>query len=171
MNKHLDLTLVANSQIAKAIATLFLVVFFIIVSQDLAAQQKYIGKYRHLADSLSQNYGIPTCIILGVALLESGSGTSRNCKLLNNHFGIVGKNNLMKTKGIKTRYKQYPSAHASYVDFCKVVARKKFYKELKDNKDYKLWVDAMSAAGYSEVPDQWKAKVIATIQKNNLFAY
>jgi flagellum-specific peptidoglycan hydrolase FlgJ len=121
-----------------------------------------------MADSLSSAYGVPASIILGVAILESGSGTSRNCKLLNNHFGIVGKNDLLKTKGIKTRYKQYPDSLASYVDFCKVIKKKNFYKKLKNNNDYKLWADAISKAGYSEVPEYWKTKVLETIKKNKL---
>jgi Bax protein len=149
-----------------------LVLFFLIsIYQGAFAQSKYIKKYRPMADSLSKVYKIPASVILGVAILESGSGTSRNCKLLNNHFGIVGKNNLVKTKGVKTRYKQYPDALASYVDFCKVIKKKKLYKKLKDNEDYKLWVDAISKAGYSEVPDYWKKKVLETIKKNKLSAY
>jgi flagellum-specific peptidoglycan hydrolase FlgJ len=115
-------------------------------------------------------YGVPTSIILGVAILESGAGKSRNCKLLNNHFGIVGKNDLLKTKNIKTRYKQYTDSRASYIDFCKLMRKKKFYKKLKDNNDYKLWVDAISRAGYSEIPDYWKQKVLETIKKNKLSA-
>jgi len=121
-----------------------------------------------MADSLSNIYGVPTSIILGVALLESASGTSRNCKLLHNHFGIVGKNNLFKTKKIRTRYKQYPDSQASYVDFCKLMTRKRFYPTLKDNSDYTLWVDAISKSGYSEVPQYWKTKVLETIKKNKL---
>jgi flagellum-specific peptidoglycan hydrolase FlgJ len=126
-----------------------------------------VKKYRTVADSLGKEYGIPPSIILGVAILESGSGTSRNAKLLNNHFGIVGKNNLAK-QGLKSRYKQYSNVVASYVDFCKVLKKKKYYKKLKGNKDYKLWVDAISKAGYSEVPDEWKKRVLATIRKNKL---
>lgn len=124
-----------------------------------------------MADSLSSVYKVPTSIILGVAILESGSGTSRNCKLLNNHFGIVGKNNLLKTKKIKTRYKQYSDSLASYVDFCRLMTKKKFYKKLKDNSDYKLWADAISKAGYSEIPEYWRTKVLETIRKNKLSAF
>lgn len=142
--------------------------FFLIFCQSATAQSKYIHRYRPIADSLSEVYSIPTSIILGVAILESGSGTSRNCKLLNNHFGIVGKNNLLKTKGVKTRYKQYANALASYVDFCRLMTKKKFYKKLKDSKDFNLWTEAISKAGYSEVPDYWKKKVLETIRKNNL---
>lgn len=150
---------------------LFLLVILLIIAHSAFTQSKYVKKYRPIADSLSSEYGVPVSIILGVAILESGSCTSRNCTLLNNHFGIEGKNELLKTKGIKTRYKQYPNALASYVDFCKLMKKKKFYKKLKGNMDYKIWVDAISKVGYSEVPDYWKKKVLETIKKNKLSVY
>lgn len=149
---------------------IFLAGLLLLSTTHSGAQSAYIARYKPLADSLSAVYGIPASIILGVAILESGSCTSRNCKLLNNHFGIVGKNRLLKTRGIRTRYKQYPDALASYVDFCRVVAKKKFYKKLRNNTNYRLWAEAMSKAGYSEVPLEWKTKVIATIEKNKLSA-
>jgi Bax protein len=136
--------------------------------QQAFSQSKYVTKYRPLADSLSAVYGIPASVILGVGIVESSSGTSRNCKLLNNHFGIVGKNNLLKTKGIKTRYKQYKNATDSYVDFCKVISRKKFYAGMKGNTDYKLWVDAISKTGYSTKPELWKKNILSTISKSKL---
>ncbi len=138
------------------------------IGQAGLTQSKYVSKFRPMADSLSAIYGVPTSVILGVAIMESGSGTSRNCKLLNNHFGIVGKNNLLKTKGIKSRYKQYPDALASYIDFCKLMTKKKFYKRLKDNMDHRLWADAISKAGYSEIPDIWKQRLLSIIKKNKL---
>jgi len=121
-----------------------------------------------MADSLSEQYGVPTSVILGIAIMESASGTSRNCKLLNNHFGIVGKNDLLKTKGVKTRYKQYPDARASYRAFCKLMTKKKFYKKLKGNMDHRLWADAISKAGYSEIPEIWKQRLLDIIRKNKL---
>lgn len=174
MKHHLFSATAANSktrQLDNILAKALLLTCFVVTSQVVFAQSKYVTKYRPLADSLSEAYGIPTSIILGVAILESGSGTSRNSKLLNNHFGIVGKNNLLKTKNIKSRYKQYPDVSSSYVDFCKLIAKKKFYKKLKDNGDYKLWTDAISKAGYSEIPDYWKKKVLETIRKNKLSAF
>lgn len=128
----------------------------------------YIKKYRSLADSLSAAYGIPASVILGVAVIESSSGAGRNVKLLNNHFGIVGKNNVHRTKKIKTRYKQYANATASYVDFCNLMTRKKFYKRLKGNLNYILWVDAISKSGYSEIPSVWKQRVTTVIKKHKL---
>ncbi len=133
-----------------------------------SGQSKYVKKYRPLADSLSREYGIPAAVILGVAIIESSSGTSRNCKLLNNHFGVIGKNGVLKTKKIRTRYKQYPNSRASYIDFCKLLSRKRFYKKLKGIVNYHLWLDAISKSGYSEVPSIWKQRITATIQRNKL---
>ena len=142
-----------------------LLVITLLGSTAAFSQSKYIKQYRAMADSLSEEYGIPASVILGVAILESGSGTSRNARLLNNHFGIVGKN---KLKNVKTRYKQYESVYDSYKDFCKLLKKKKYYKTLKGNMNYTLWVDAISKAGYSEVPATWKQRVISTIKKNKL---
>jgi Bax protein len=145
-----------------------LIISLVLASLSGAGQTKYVKKYRPLADSLESEFGIPAAVILGVAIIESSNGTSRNCKMLNNHFGIIGKNGVLKTKNIRTRYKQYPTGRASYIDFCKVLARKKFYKKLKGNLNYHLWLDAISKAGYSEVPSIWKQRITATIQHNKL---
>jgi len=77
---------------------------------------------------------------------------------------------LYKTKRIKTRYKQYPDALSSFIDFCELMTRKKFYKKLKENTDYKPWIDAISKAGYSEVPETWKQRISSVIRKNKLYA-
>lgn len=136
--------------------------------QPVVAQSNYIKTYKPIADSLSAIYGIPTSVMLGIAIIESGAGQSRNCKLLNNHFGIKGKNNLLKTKGIRSAYKQYPDGRASYVAFSQLMTRKKFYPKLKGKMDYKLWLDAISKAGYSTVPEEWKTNITAAIRKHKL---
>jgi len=146
-----------------------IVIALLFLSLAGSSQSKtFIQKFRPLADSLSAIYSIPASIILGVSLIESGSGTSRNCRLLNNYFGIVGKNDLKKTKGIKTRYKQYTDATASFIDFCKLLAKKKYYKKLKGNMDYKLWTDAISKSNYSEVPEVWRQRINQAIRTNKL---
>ena len=84
---------------------------------------------------------------------------------------MEGKNDLKKTHGIKTRYKQYPNAEASFVDFCRLMTNKKFYKKLKGNMNHRPWIDAISNAGYSEVPEMWKERVTTTIRKHKLSRY
>jgi len=142
--------------------------FLLFAFHAAPAQSKYIKQYKPIADSLSEIYGIPISVMLGIAIIESGAGSSRNCKLLNNHFGIKGKNDLLKTKGIRTAYKQYPDGRSSYIAFSKLMTRKKFYPKLKGNMDHTLWLDAISKAGYSEVPEEWKANISAAIRKHKL---
>jgi flagellum-specific peptidoglycan hydrolase FlgJ len=152
----------------KFISRFLVFLFFFSAFHSVSAQSKYVRNYSGLADSLQEVYGIPASVILGIAIIESSSGTSRNCRLLHNHFGIVGKNNLLKTRGIKTRYKQYPDDTSSYIDFCRLMTRKRFYSKLKGNMNYKLWIDAISKAKYSEVPDVWKQRILSAIRKNKL---
>ena len=140
----------------------------LIAFHQAPGQSPYIKKYKPIADSLSKVYGIPSSVMLGVAIIESGAGKSRNCKLLNNHFGIKGKNNLMKTHGVKSSYKQFTSGRASYIAFCKLIAKKKFYPKLKGNNDHIAWLEAISKAGYSTVPDEWKRNITAAIRKHKL---
>lgn len=141
---------------------------FLLVSQAGLAQSKYIKQYKPVADSLSVVYGVPTSIMLGVAIIESGAGKSRNCRLLNNHFGIKGKNNLLKTHGVKSSYKQYKDGIASYIAFCKLMTKKKFYAKLKGVNDHRAWLDAISKAGYSTAPQEWKRNITAAIRKHKL---
>lgn len=132
------------------------------------AQSAYVRQFRPLADSLSAQFGIPAGVILGIAVIESSNGKSRNCKLLNNHFGIVGKNNMLKTRGIRTRYRQYRDARESYLDFCRLIARKKFYVNLRNKSDYRVWIDAISRSGYSEAPSTWRRLITEAIVSNKL---
>lgn len=149
-------------------ARLILPVLFLAALQPVSGQSKYIKQYKPIADSLSAIYGIPSSVMLGIAIIESGAGKSRNCKLLNNHFGIKGKNDLLKTKGIKTAYKQYPDGRASYISFTRLMTRKKFYEKLKGKMDHKLWLEAISKSGYSTVPEEWKRNITAAIKKHKL---
>lgn len=135
---------------------------------SFAQPRSFVKKYQPLADSLSAEYGIPSSVMLGISIIESSSGGSRNCKLLNNYFGIAGKNKLKK--GTKSRYKQYRDATASFTDFCRIIKKRKFYKKLKGNMNYKLWIDAISKSNYSEAPALWKQRVSAAIRKNKLSA-
>lgn len=137
-----------------------------IVKADIV--KKYIATYHNLVKQLSKEYSIPVSVITAISIVESGAGKSRNCVLLNNHFGFVGKNNLLKTKGIKTKYKQYATVEASYIDFCKMVSHRKYYAILKGNQSSVKWVTAMAKAGYSTKPDVWKKEILFAIKKYRL---
>jgi len=131
----------------------------IIVVFDAQAIPPYFAKYQNIADSFETKYGIPSALMLSIGFLESAGGKSKVAQLLNNHFGIVGPNNLMQTHQIYSRYRYFASDTAAYEGFCKLVASKKFYAKLKGTDNISDWAYALHAAGYASAPT-WPAKVI-----------
>ncbi|MFL9481698.1 glucosaminidase domain-containing protein [Chitinophagaceae bacterium LWZ2-11] len=147
----------------------FLLVCMCQLSNAQSRIRQYIEKHKEETLALADSFEIPASIIIGTAIMESGAGSSKTSKLLNNHFGIIGKNNLAKRKPpVKTKYKQFETVHDSYVAFCRIVKRKKFYKKLKGENNYTKWVDAISKAGYSTSPGIWKNEMLKTIKKYKL---
>ena len=151
---------------------LFCIVFFISISTNSQGQKAatvYIEKHKKVAVILKNQSGIPASIILGVSMIESAMGKSRNCKLLNNYFGIKGKNNLPKTKGApRSSYKQYPNSSASFKDFVRIVKSKKYYPDLKGDMDYRKWLVKMNQYGYAQAKGKWIIDITSVIKKYDL---
>jgi Bax protein len=124
----------------------------------------YVQQYKSLSDSLSVQYGIPSSVILSIAILESDYGRSRVAVQLHNHFGFTGVNKAPW----RTRFKQYATDRASFVDFCDKIATTKFYAQLKGTKSLSKWILHISRMGYSTQPKKWKRKVMKTILVNKL---
>lgn len=145
---------------------LIVVLFFSLYSHFCSSQNatNYFSNYKYLADSLSKAYGIPSCVILGVAYIESGGGTSVVAKKLNNHFGIVGNCNYAVSHH-KSRYRYYPSIKDSYIGFCNLVASKKMYAQMKGSTDCKLWLKKIAATGYAADATKWTTHVNSVIKK------
>lgn len=139
-----------------------------VICTSYAQNKRYINDHKIMATLLSQHYGIPSSVILAIAAVESSGGAGPTAKVLNNHFGMVGHNDIVNRYGHKSRYKQYGNEIASYIDFCNVVSRKRFYSRLKDNDDPKAWIKALSRAGYSETPEEWERKVFSVLTSNKL---
>ena len=125
--------------------------------------QNYVAKYTDLAHSLATEFGIPYAVIMSVAIIESGSGTSKVARKLNNHFGIVGSN---KVKW--SRFKQYETVEDSFRDFCVKLTTKRFYIRLKGNDDHKKWIREISKTGYSSHPKRWRVMLYKAIKTNHL---
>ena len=136
-----------------------------ILFHSLSSQTEYFNKYKPLADSLEDKYGVPSCLILSVGFLESGRGKSKVAKILNNHFGIVGKNNLHKKGRFKSKYKYFYSVSDSYNSFCKLIASKSYYSTLKGNKDINKWAIAIASKGYAENANLWSRYIIKLAKK------
>jgi hypothetical protein len=146
---------------------LFFALFFV-VSIAEGQSKDYIAKYKPMCDSLSIQFGIPSEVILGIAIEESGYGTSKVCRLLNNHFGIVGKNNLRKTHNIKSRYKYYSSDTASFIHFCKYVSARKYYQKLKGTTNIRKWLIKIGSSGYCRYPKKWTKAIMVLLHRHKL---
>ncbi len=148
----------------KRIYTTILVVLFSASVFCAGAQNKsYIFNHKLIAAVLAQSYGIPAQVILSIATVESSGGAGPTARVLNNHFGIVGRNSFINRRGRKSRYKQYSNELASYVDFCRLISHKRFYKKLKGTNDCTAWIKAISHCGYSEQPGQWEQRVFSVL--------
>jgi flagellum-specific peptidoglycan hydrolase FlgJ len=148
---------------------IFATLFFILCTccaQSAPAQkgQDYVERFRPSAVLLMERSGIPASIILGISMVESAMGTSKIARQLNNYFGVKGKNKAR----FKSAYKQYETPEHSFKDFVRIVRSKKYYPNLKGQKDYKKWLKAMNKYGYAEAKGKWIHDVSLMISRYNL---
>ncbi len=150
----------------------FLLVFFLsVLAFSLQAQnpvEAYVNKYDSLALEVLYTYGIPASLVLGIALQESGGGTSKLCVTKHNHFGVKGHVKSSKTKsGFITTYRSFESDEAAYLHFGKMVSEKKYYPGLRCNMDYMKWLKAMKSAKYAS-SSTWVSRIDNMIRKYDL---
>lgn len=148
----------------------------ILVTTMAASAQKaktpklYRQKFEPIAVNLMKETGVPASVILGVAMLESGLGTSKNARLLRNHFGIVGKNNLAKRgETYRSVYREFASDTASYRYFARLVTRRKWFAGMKGNQDYGEWLKKLIQSNYSTAGQVWIDRVTAVIKRYKLY--
>lgn len=130
----------------------------------------YIEKYKDLAIKQMNEYGLPASVILGISLHESGSGTSKIARYLNNHFGMKGKNS---SKEIRSAYRGYDSVEDSYQDFIGAMKRSKKFEVLFgkfSDYDYRNWVLGIQGGGYA-ASKTWGSQVLAIIKQYRLYEY
>lgn len=135
-----------------------------------SAASKYIELYKEEAVKKMNQYGVPASIILGVAIHESGSGTSKIAKYLNNHFGKKGKNTSTE---IHSAYKGYNNVGESYDDFIRTLQIHSQFNKLFAKygvNDYKNWALGIQRGGYAS-SKTWASQVLAIISKYHLYQY
>jgi flagellum-specific peptidoglycan hydrolase FlgJ len=132
-----------------------LILFLFLLTQCTAfafqGTQANIQRFQPYLDSLSNVYGIPTKLLIGVGICESGFGQSKQSIKQNNYFGLRGKYSRKK----KSSYKYYMRPEESMVDFCEVQTRKKYYEKLKGDPDVIKWTRAMAKAHYAANAKRW----------------
>ena len=135
----------------------------------------YISKYKETAKNNMVQYGIPSSIILGQGILESGAGTGPLSTLANNHFGIKchkdwsGPSVRYDDDEEKECFRKYEQPGESYKDHSLFLTGRAWYQPLfklpKD--DYKQWAKGLKAAGYATDP-KYPEKLIGIIERYQL---
>jgi flagellum-specific peptidoglycan hydrolase FlgJ len=132
--------------------------------------RNYIDTNLPLAQELMKENHIPASVILGIAIHESASGTSKIARYLNNHFGVKGSNSNAK---IKSSYKGYESVEDSYLHFIDFMHSREAFNKLFEKYgqgDYKNWAKGIQKGGYAH-SRTWASQVITLIKKYELFKY
>jgi Bax protein len=89
--------------------------------------ETYVNKFSPLAIKLHKETGVPASLILGIASVESGYGSSKQSRVLHNHFGMIGGSETGAKKPYKSRYHYFASDESCYRAFAQLMADK--YKE------------------------------------------
>lgn len=136
--------------------------------QAQSAAEAYVNKFDSLAIEVLNKYEIPASLVLGIALHESGAGTSKLSKVNNNHFGVKGRVKSSKTKsGYASVYRKFDTDEAAYLYFGEMLSRRKYYMVLKGDMNYMKWLKAMKAANYA-TSSKWVGQVDQMIKRYKL---
>lgn len=138
----------------------------------------YISKYKDVAKSNMKQYGIPSSIILGQGILESGAGTGPLSSLANNHFGIkchkgwTGPSVKYDDDEAQECFRKYELPNESYKDHALFLTSRAWYLPLFDleKDDYKQWAIGLKKAGYATDP-KYPEKLIGIIERYQLNKY
>lgn len=138
----------------------------------------YISKYKDVAKSNMKQYGIPSSIILGQGILESGAGTGPLSSLANNHFGIkchkgwTGPSVKYDDDEAQECFRKYELPNESYKDHALFLTSRAWYLPLfeLEKDDYKQWARGLKKAGYATDP-KYPEKLIGIIERYQLNKY
>ena len=138
----------------------------------------YINKYKSLAISEMNEFGIPASITLAQGILESGNGESRLAVEANNHFGIKCHTNwdgetIFADDDEKNEcFRKYSTVEESFRDHSLFLSKRDRYQFLFNYKktNYRKWARGLKEAGYATNP-KYASSLIKIIKNNNLSKY
>jgi hypothetical protein len=148
----------------------FLVLLISISSLKAQTTEDYIAAHVVHAQELMRIHQLPASVILAVAIHESGAGTSKIARYLNNHFGVKGANSNTE---IRSAYRDYPDVDSSYNHFVSFLHSRTYFNILfrkYDQYDFKNWALGIQRGGYAH-SKTWASQVIGLINKYELFKY
>lgn len=151
----------------KILLILSLSVFLAGTVSAQTAATRYVEAYKEAAIRTMNQHGVPASIILGIAIHESASGTSRIARYLNNHFGLKGSGG---PKPIPSAYKGYENVEDCYKDFVSFLKRRYASLFTNETADYRKWATTMGRGGYA-ASSTWTSQVLGIIKKYRLYEF
>jgi len=145
-------------------------------AQSRQTREEYVDRYKHIAVSHMERYGIPASITMAQGILESDCGNSWLSTHSNNHFGIKCKRNWTGKKiyydddAKGECFRAYPSVEESYRDHAEFLDKQPRYDSLfaYPSTDYKSWARGLKAAGYATAPD-YAQRLVRIIEESKLY--
>ncbi|MCC8410931.1 glucosaminidase domain-containing protein [Mucilaginibacter sp. UR6-1] len=136
--------------------------------------QQYIERFKAIAITEMNLYGIPASITLAQGMFESGNGNGELAKVANNHFGIkctgdwAGKGYYKDDDNANDCFRVYNNPEDSFRNHSEFLKKKRYAKlfELEKN-DYEGWAYGLKAAGYATNP-RYPQLLISVIKRYNL---
>ena len=138
---------------------------------------EYIARYKAIAITEMNSYGIPASITLAQGLLESGNGNASLAREANNHFGIKctsdwnGKTIFKDDDKKDDCFRVYRTPEESFQDHSQFLKRKRYAALFElDKDDYEGWARGLKQAGYATNP-KYPELLISLVQRYNLDQY
>lgn len=149
----------------KKIIYSLVIIFYASTAAAQSTAREYINTYKAIAVKMMNEHGIPASIVLGIAMHESGAGTSRIAKYNNNHFGLKGKSG---PKTVPSAYKGYESVQDCYADFLGHLQNRfsGLFGKYSPS-DYRGWAKGIQRGGYA-ASRTWASQVLGIIKRYDL---
>ena len=146
------------------------------IAEVRQTREEYIEKYKSIAVSHMERYGIPASITMAQGILESDSGNSHLSISSNNHFGIKCKKSWTGDRVYHDDdakgecFRAYPSVEASYQDHADFLDQSPRYDSLfaYPSDDYRSWARGLKACGYATAPD-YAQRLVKIIESMKLY--
>ncbi len=138
----------------------------------------YIARFRKIAQTEMEKYGVPASISLAQGLIESNAGASKLARANNNHFGIKcfqrkcrsGHCTNHSDDSHKDFFRKYPNAWESWRAHSVMISTGRYAKLKKHGRNYKKWAVGLKEIGYA-TDQNYDKKLIGVIERYGLQRY
>jgi flagellum-specific peptidoglycan hydrolase FlgJ len=141
-------------------------------------QLAYVNRFKDVARSEMNKFGIPASITLAQGLIESNAGESRLSRENNNHFGMKcfskscqkGHCANFTDDSHKDFFRKYTTSWESFRAHSNLLSGKRYRNLRNHGKNYKKWAHGLKKAGYA-TDSRYAEKLIHIIKELGLDQY